>query len=471
MRVLSWRLGIRPSNTRIPFKYGKASLTECPQALLELVLEIQGNVIRGYAADCLPPLWFDKSEDRGFGEQIEDMLDVITIAASALSDFGVIESVGEAVRVLWSTPGLSGRPQLLTSFGHSMAERCLIDALCRKSNCSFRKILSTGALYGDFVTELNARGHKRNISPWQHDHSSERIAVRHTVGLGDPLSNSEQQLDDGISDGLPATLEDHLRHNGIRYLKVKIGNRGLEDIQRLMAIWRVCELTAGWKISFTLDGNEQYSSIEEFEEFWSQLRSIPELRMFTDNVIAVEQPLNRMVALDETATSGLREFSSVVPVIIDESDAAKDDCWQALCLGYSGTSSKACKGVTKALINRQLIAECQNEQEERQFLVTGEDLCCVGVVALQTDLALVSVMGLTHVERNGHHYHSGLNYLSRGCYEEIIQQHGDLYQLVNGVPALKIEQGSLCVRTVNENGFGFSVDPRFDTYELIRYGE
>ena len=48
MRPLSWRLGTRPSKTRIPFRYGQACLTECPQALLEIKLEIDGRVVNGY---------------------------------------------------------------------------------------------------------------------------------------------------------------------------------------------------------------------------------------------------------------------------------------------------------------------------------------------------------------------------------------------------------------------------------------
>ena len=73
MRVLSWRLGTRPSKTRIPFRYGKACLVDCPQALLEIKFEIDGRAAVGYASDCLPPSWFDKSGSRTFAEQIEDI--------------------------------------------------------------------------------------------------------------------------------------------------------------------------------------------------------------------------------------------------------------------------------------------------------------------------------------------------------------------------------------------------------------
>ena len=40
--------------------------------------------------------------------------------------------------------------------------------------------------------------------------------------------------------------------------------------------------------------------------------------------------------------------------------------------------------------------------------MTGEDLTIQAGLALQQDLALVSLLGLTHVERNGHHYVNGM---------------------------------------------------------------
>ena len=46
--------------------------------------------------------------------------------------------------------------------------------------------------------------------------------------------------------------------------------------------------------------------------------------------------------------------------------------------------------------------------------MTGEDLTIQPGLALQQDLALVSLLGLTHVERNGHHYVNGMAGLPRG---------------------------------------------------------
>ena len=50
--------------------------------------------------------------------------------------------------------------------------------------------------------------------------------------------------------------------------------------------------------------------------------------------------------------------------------------------------------------------------------MTGEDLTTQAGLAVQQDLALVNLLGITHVERNGHHYVNGMADLPRartGC--------------------------------------------------------
>ena len=73
--------------------------------------------------------------------------------------------------------------------------------------------------------------------------------------------------------------------------------------------------------------------------------------------------------------------------------------------------------------------------------MTGEDLCCVGVVPVQADLCLVAALGLSHVERNGHHYHPGLNYLPVEEQQAALAAHDDLYQRRAGRVSLRIDAG------------------------------
>ena len=80
------RLGLRNSTTRLPFRYGAACLTTCPQAVLEVQVEINGSAAVGYSGDCLPPGWFDKTPTTNYRQQIEDMLSAIHFAEHVMAD-------------------------------------------------------------------------------------------------------------------------------------------------------------------------------------------------------------------------------------------------------------------------------------------------------------------------------------------------------------------------------------------------
>ena len=51
---------VRNLSTRLPFRYGVVTLTHCP--LLHLAVEaeaVDGRLVRGFAADNLPPKWLE----------------------------------------------------------------------------------------------------------------------------------------------------------------------------------------------------------------------------------------------------------------------------------------------------------------------------------------------------------------------------------------------------------------------------
>ena len=99
----------------------------------------------------------------------------------------------------------------------------------------------------------------------------------------------------------------------------------------------------------TLDGNEQYREMDSLIGLIEALAA--EQPRLYERILYVEQPLERSVALDAALESGIRAAAAHRPLLIDESDDAQDTFRQALALGYEGVSSKACKGLVKALAN------------------------------------------------------------------------------------------------------------------------
>ena len=140
------------------------------------------------------------------------------------------------------------------------------------------------------------------------------IAVRHTVGLVDPIVASDQKPGERVNDGLPETLEEVVRHYGTRYYKLKVGGDVAADLDRLQQIAAVLDRDAGDYLA-TLDGNEQYDSVEGIAELWQRMCETPALARLVKATLFIEQPIKRAKAL---ATS-VEPLARLKPLIIDES--------------------------------------------------------------------------------------------------------------------------------------------------------
>src|SRR5207248_10118844 len=116
-------------------------------------------------------------------------------------------------------------------------------------------------------------------------------------------------------------------------------------------------------------------------------------------ILFIGQPIARKVALDVD----LRSADLGKPVIIDESDGELDTFVQAKARGYRGVSSKTCKGFYKSVLNA---ARCKAWGDG--YFMSAEDLTTQAGLSVQQDLALVNLLGIGHVERNGHYYVNGM---------------------------------------------------------------
>jgi len=473
IRLLETQLGLRNSTARLPFKYGSACLTRCPQAVLQATIETGAGTGRGYGGDCLPPGWFDKSPEKDYRAQIDDMLSTIATAQQAFE--GMLSSESEFFAA-WLTASEKvhrwaadeGLTPLLASFGVSLVERAILDAACRIYGVSFATAVRDN-LFAIFPGEIHEELAGYEMQQWLPPEPETAIFVRHTIGLADPLTTAEIPAGEKLHDSLPQSLEEYLQSSGIRYLKVKVSNRLDHDLARLTAIAELVQRYRGEDYFLTLDGNEQYHDVTELDTLIEAMRSKPELSALLDHTLAIEQPLERRVALDEAHIDGVAELSSFKPVIIDESDGTLDTFHRALELGYRGVSSKNCKGPIKSLINAGLTWLRNDRGAQDHYLMTGEDLCSVGIVPVQADLCLAATLGLTHVERNGHHYHPGLSYLPPQQQAAALEAHGDFYaRVVSGSRQIitpHLNEGRFQIASLHCPGFGFAVEPDLRDYQ------
>jgi hypothetical protein len=250
---------------------------------------------------------------------------------------------------------------------------------------------------------------------------------------------------------------------GHRYFKLKVAGAIEADVERLARIADVLdhEVKPYWA---TLDGNEQYEEIGAVVGLWRRIGEEPRLARLRSAILFVEQPIARAHALDKP----VHELAREVPIEIDESDADMSVFPRARALGYGGISAKSCKGFSRALLNRARIARWNAEEGAGRYFMSAEDLTTQGGVAVQQDLALATLTGATHVERNGHHYVDGMAGAPEHEQRTFLGAHPDLYRLSDGRVRLSIRAGAVALGSLATQGLAVGVMPDFDAMQIGR---
>ena len=463
-RVIAIELYERPVALRIPFRFGAATVTHAPQAFVRARIRLAdgasgGAEAQGAAAELMIPKWFDKSPERSNAENVADLRKALASAADAYtSESSSRTAFGHAAahyRSLLTAGEAMGLNALATNYGPSLLDRAILDALCRVLGVSFKAAIRGNAPGID--TSLTA-----DLADFDLDRflagleSASRIAARHTVGMLDPIQTHDAR--DGVGDGLPETLEQVIAAYGNRYFKLKLGGNPDADLRRLTEIAVVLDRLPEYTV--TLDGNEQFANVTAIAEFWRKVAATPSLSRLAAATLYLEQPLPRNLALE----TDVAETARAKPLLIDESDATLDAFPAARALGYSGVSSKSCKGIYKSLLNAARCALWNASTPGRHFL-SAEDLTMQAGLAVQQDLALASVLGLSHVERNGHHYVNGFAGQGAGAAEQqrFLSAHPDLYQMSHGSVRLAIRDGSIALGSLDIPGFACGAQPDWTT--------
>ncbi len=446
---------VRNAPMRMPFRFGAVTLRA--SAVLHVRMEVElanGQRAVGWAADMLAPKWFDKDPNKPYEENVGDLLDCARAAAAVYRQLGQRADSAFAIWQQGCQAGAEwgaqrGLNSLLASNGPSLQERALIDAIGAGSGLSYHQLLLSGALgieLGAVHEELEAMpvGRALAAAPLQ------SLSVRHTVGLVDPIRRGDIDPQDALADGLPQSLEEYVETQGIRYLKIKIGGDARADFERLASIAALLDECCGDGYWTTLDGNEQYGDMDALVGLLERVeRELPSLYA---SLLYIEQPLDRAVALAPELAPLIEQVSARKPMLIDESDGEIHAFKRAVELGYRGVSSKACKGLIKALANAALVRHL--DDGSGRYFMSAEDLTNIPVVGLHQDLTHVAALGIAHVERNGHHYVRGLDHLSERERAQCRDEHPTLYRDTGDVLTLAIESGQIDIRSLQRPGLG-----------------
>ena len=434
LKVAALELFERDVRLRMPFRFGVVTLTESPQAFVRARIRTEdGREAEGAAAELLAPKWFDKNPALSNEDNYEQLRVSLRNARERYLAHGM--------QTAWrhSSPGKG----LVENYGPALVDRAVLDALLRALGISFYQAIQQNMVGAEPFEGIDLPSFFRELKPtW-------KIAARHTVGMVDPITAGD--IRQRVNDGLPETLEEVIERYSHRWFKLKVGGNLDADIERLAAIASVLDrIVEPYHVS--LDGNEQYEDMAGVAELWRRMKAEPRLGRLASSIAFIEQPVKRTAAL-ERPVEGIEK-----PVIIDESDDSLDAFPRARALGYKGVSSKTCKGMYKSLINRARCAAWGGE-----YFMTGEDLTIQPGLALQQDLALISQLGLTHVERNGHHYVNGMADLPRAEQQAFLTAHPDLYEQSHGAVRVRIANGMLSLDSLDCPGFASRALPDWNS--------
>ena len=426
-----------------PFRFGAVTANASVQVFVRVEIEVEGKgIATGASAEMLAPKWFDKRPHLSAEQTSAELRRTLAIARELYlsrkepdTAFGLHAACYDAQVEACTKEDI---PPLAACFGPAEIDKAILDALLRSVSVSFfdglaRNIAGIDArltpdLDSDDVTRF--LGSRTRL---------DRVAVRHTVGLDDKVEG-----EGGVADV-------H-ENSGARFFKLKLNGDPEADAARLIRIGaELAKLPYDYRV--TLDANEQYADLAALSSLIDRLNVDGALQPIAWKLLYIEQPMPR----DITRRSPLGNLR-VNGFIIDEADDSYDAFPSARALGYCGVSSKSCKGIYKSIINATRAAKWSSPSGV-QFFVTGEDLTCQAGLAVQQDLALGALIGVTHAERNGHHYVDGFADTPAAEADAFLVAHPDLYARDGGTVRLAIHDGALLTGSLTTPGFASSVHP------------
>jgi len=287
-------------------------------------------------------------------------------------------------------------PRLCTLVTASPFDAALHDGFGRVNGLNAYNGLSPEFLTRDLSAYLNDDFRGEHLDRYTLRQPKPRMPLYHLIGALDPLTDAD--ISQKINDGLPETLPEWIRFNGLTHLKIKLNGDDLAwDVNRVCAVERVAAETQAargvteW--AYSLDFNEKCKNVGYLLDFLARVREKSPQAL--ERVAYIEQPTAR--DLKANPENKMHRAAQVRPVVIDESLQDFESLLLARDLGYSGVALKACKGQTQAL----LMAAAA--QKYRMFLCV-QDLTCPGASFLHSAGLAARVPGVTAIEGNARQY-------------------------------------------------------------------
>jgi len=270
------------------------------------------------------------------------------------------------------------------------------------------------------------------VSDYIHKAYKPTLPVFHLVGGMDKLTEGEIDAGDP-DDGLPVSLDQWIRRDGIRCFKVKLRGTDIDwDVRRTAEVAAVIQDTysrLGISDAFYLstDSNEMNESPETVIEYLHKLREASPAAF--SQLLYLEQPTERDLSVHRF---DMHAVGRIKPVVVDEGVTDVDKLDLARELGWSGVGLKTCKGHSASLL---YIAKAK----EAGLALTVQDLTNPGRALVHSVGLAARVDTLMGVECNSRQFLPGAE-------PKLQEAHRSLFSPVHG---------QVSTETLGPDGLGY----------------
>jgi L-alanine-DL-glutamate epimerase-like enolase superfamily enzyme len=304
------------------------------------------------------------------------------------------QAISEQIRTHLKLP--ESMPRLAELVAASPLEAAIYDAFGKSLGTNAYNLLGAEFVEKDLASYLNEDFHGEYLDKYTLRDPKPRMPLYHLVGALDPLTATD--VVQPVGDGLPETLAEWIRYNGLTHLKIKLAGDDLPwDVARVAAVEKAAVAAQHQRgcrqWHYSLDFNEKCANVQYVLDFLAKVKEISPAAL--DRVQYIEQPTHR--DLRRFPENRMHAAAKIKPVVIDESLIDFESLLLAREQGYSGVALKACKGHSEALLMGAAA------QKYGLFLCV-QDLTCVGASFLHSASLAARIPTIAGIEGNGRQY-------------------------------------------------------------------
>jgi L-alanine-DL-glutamate epimerase-like enolase superfamily enzyme len=399
---------------RTPIKFGGVAVDRATLVNVHCTVRtIAGKTARGFGSMPLGNVWSFPSKVLGYDATLAAMKALVERIASITGGFreaghpidltcAVEPAYLDAAREVARIQNLAEPiPHLCTLVVASAFDAALHDAYGKVHGVSCYHTYGPAFMAHDLGHYLGPEFGGESLDQYLAKEPKPRLPLYHLIGALDPLTDADvrQRLDDG----LPETLPEWIRHDGLTHLKIKLNGDDLGwDVERVVRVDRVAAETqqargvASWV--YSLDFNERCSNVAYLLEFLAKVCERTPAGF--ERIQYIEQPTAR--DLKANRHNVMHEASRLRPVVIDESLIDLESLQLAQEMGYTGAALKACKGQSQSLL---LAAAAR----KKNLFLCVQDLTCPGASLIHSAGLAAHVPSVAAIESNARQYMPAAN--------------------------------------------------------------